>query len=683
MLFADGPFRRAPRHSKGRVSWVDTDDEKAAAGEALSTAFVASLLLFVLAGVLTLGAAPRDDRDAEGLRERLDGEANGGVLCLRAARRADYAIAFVALGAPAQHLKLLVRFDRVVPTNFAESTMRVYSERLHKSLTMHCEPFSPSRPYEELCEDVGMLFNGTHRQRYVRTRFTYANDYVERSSNNRAALLGLDGELYLQAGTVYWLTSSHLCYAPSASSQAPYESHPDALSFSVGADQRLYSFASELQAFAPTQASPVATAIDACPGLLNEPTPVRIFPSDAANERITWLSLSDTFLYQYGNSILERRRTVLEVGQACAELTPELKHINDLYRLDCAIIDPSWCQVEPALPFRRLADHQLRIEISGDGTEGTLRAKRTEALARVPGLLSYGDGLGAAIARLCIMLLTAAVVFVRGSQNASSSRYMLEHVLDTIRCRAQNSKHPTDYRWALFHNVSEIAVDAAITLVALGSRIIVIVLGASALVADQMTFVVVVESVGAAASAAHFALRYAVLKWDLAREAPLTKLAGPMSICDVSSAVLVAFSESPLLSNDEGRFPAVGRLLIGIMIAISVVTRCAFAAPMCRVLANTVTNDEVAYKDLRGYWSVLIAATGLWIVQGVVACISTAALFVSPAAYAVSRMQTGAVVDMVPYAIFLGLLCAGLPTVTKVALRTFEHECTEVYRKEL
>ena len=98
-------------------------------------------------------------------------------------------------------------------------------------------------------------------------------------------------------------------------------------------------------------------------------------------------------------------------------------------------------------------------------------------------------------------------------------RPMLEHVLDTIRCRARHSQHPTDFRWALFHNVSEIAVDAAITLVALGSRIIVLILGGAALVADQMAFVVVVESVGAAASAAHFALRYGVLKWDLARGA--------------------------------------------------------------------------------------------------------------------------------------------------------------------
>ena len=40
----------------------------------------------------------------------------------------------------------------------------------------------------------------------------------------------------------------------------------------------------------------------------------------------------------------------------------------------------------------------------------------------------------------------------------------------------------------------------------------------------------------------------------------------------------------------------------------------------------------------------------------------------------ITGCSRGAVVDVVPYARFLGLLCAGLPTVTKVALRTFEHE---------
>ena len=677
------PFilHRNPRQTKNRKTWLETDEERIAAGRVLGGVFALCMILFVITGALTLSFAPRDDKGSQGLAERIaESQTDGDVRCLRIARRADFAIAFASLGAPAQHLKLLLRLDRVLPRDSVGSNLRIFSERLHKSLTMHCDPFATQQPVpQERCQDVALLFNGTSRQGYVHTRFTYANDYVEMGQHNRAAMLGLDGELYLEAGRTYWLTTTHFCFADAPETLAFTGS--DALGLGVGADQLLYAFPNELLAFQPTASTPVATSLEACPNLVNAPTPVRIFPSDAANERITWLSLSDTFLYEYGNSVLERRRTVVEVGQACAKTQPDLKHIDDLYRLDCAIIDPAWCQVEPALPFRRLADHRLRIDISRDGTEGVLRAEQSDALGRIPGLLSYDDGLGAAFARLLIMLLTAAVVFVRGSQNASSSRYMLEHVLDTIRCRARHSKHPTDYRWALFHNVSEIAVDAAITIVALGSRVLVLVLSGATLVADQLAFVVVFESIGIVASAAHFALRYGVLKWDLAREAPLTKLAGPMSICDVSSAVLLAFSEPPLLSNDEGRFPAVGRLLIGIMIAISVVTRCAFAAPMCGILANTVVNDEVTYRDLKGYWTVLVAGCFLWIVQGIVSCVTLTALFVGPAAYAVVRMQTGAVVEVIPYCLFAGLLCAGLPTVTKVALRTLEHECDEAEKQ--
>ena len=206
-----------------------------------------------------------------------------------------------------------------MPRNSVSSNLRIFSERLHKSLTMHCDPFDPVPTLpQERCQDVALLFNGTSRQGYVHTRFTYANDYVEMGEHNRAAMLGLDGELYLEAGTTYWLTTTHFCFADAPETLAATGS--DTLGFGVGTDQHLYAFANELLAFEPTASSPVATSLDACPMLINTPTPVRIFPSDAANERITWLSLSDTFLYEYGNSVLERRRTVVEVGQACAQV---------------------------------------------------------------------------------------------------------------------------------------------------------------------------------------------------------------------------------------------------------------------------------------------------------------------------------------------------------------------------
>jgi hypothetical protein len=393
------------------------------------------------------------------------------------------------------------------------------------------------------------------------------------------------------------------------------------------------------------------------------------------------LSLSDTFLYEYGNPVLRKRREVVEIGKKCADVRSDVSHVNDLYRLDCAIIDPAWCQESPSMPFRRLATFRMRLDLWRDESGGLLIAEQNGALARIPFLVSYNEDLWLALARLLIMLLTAAVVFVRGRQNASSSRYMFSHVLGTILCRDvrfeshQTPQNPAHLRWAMQHNMSEIIVDASITAVALLSRILVYAYSVQPLISDQFIHVVVFEAIGIGASTMHFTLRYAVLKWDLAHEAPLTKLGGPMSICDVASAVLLAFAETPLLSNDEGRFPAVGRLLIGILTSISVLTRCFFAAPMCAVLANTVANDKVAYADLKGYQGVLVAGAVLWVVQGGVACANLCAVFIGPAAYALVRSTVGDAPLVVPYCLFFGLLCAGLPTTTKVALRTLEHEC--------
>ena len=448
------------------------------------------------------------------------------------------------------------------------------------------------------------------------------------------------------------------------------------LSYSIDDSGALIADIDQLAGFREDLPVVVASRLDNCSGLFD--AGVRLFPSDAASERISWLSLSDTFLYEYGNPILLKRRAVVEMGKPCADARTDVAHVNDLYRLDCAIIDPAWCQEAPSVPFRRLATARMRFDLHRDGEGGRLRIKTTESLARIPFLVSYSDGLWQAFGRLLIMLLTAAVVFVRGTQNASSSRYMLEHVLDILHCRSRQAKNPASYRWAIYHEMSEVVVDASITAVALLSRILVYGYSVRPLIADKLTHVVVFEAIGIACSALHFFFRYVVLRWDLTHEAPLTKLGGPMSICDVSAAVLLAFAETPLLSNDEGRFPAVGRLLIGILISISVLTRCFFAVPMCAVMADTVTNDREVYKrDLGGYKTVLVFGAVLWGLQGAMACATLGAVFIVPASYSLVRATEGDAPLVIPYCLLFGLLCAGLPTITKVALRTLEHECDD------
>ena len=207
-----------------------------------------------------------------------------------------------------------------------------------------------------------------------------------------------------------------------------------------------------------------------------------------------------------------------------------------MYRLDCVSHSASRCRVDPSVPFRRVAQSASDIDVDADGAARAASAERTRALSAIPYLVSYSHGLLLALwRRVLIMLLTAAVVFVRGNQDATSNKYMLVHARETMtRARAGRD-----------------AVVAGAELVDRGrrpghhgprARRAGVVLGFSArtLLADGLTSVVVFEALGGAASLVHIALRVGALERNFKRavEAPLTKLAGPMSLVDVSAAVL-------------------------------------------------------------------------------------------------------------------------------------------------
>ena len=147
-----------------------------------------------------------------------------------------------------------------------------------------------------------------------------------------------------------------------------------------------------------------------------------------------------------------------------------------------------------------------------------------------------------------------------------------------------------------------------------------------------------------------------------------------MSIIDVTSAVLMLFADAPLLGNDGNRFAAIGRLLIGLLISLSVGTRICFSVAMVATMAVSATNGN--RKDLVSHKAILALATTLWMLQAVATAGSLALLFVNPAANSVARSQTGAT-DGIKYAVFTGLVCTALPTFTKVSLLVFLHECKE------
>jgi hypothetical protein len=642
--------------------WLWTTDEKRRAGNAIGYTFVATLGAILVSGVATLVNAPTSDA-AFG--------AMAGANCLRVARRADYAVVFLDMGTPLQRLKVLVDLGAVQSPG--GEALSIFSPRMHKSESMRCKDLDPARPYAQACEDVVLVMaDGSAQQSLSHTRFVFQNDQAAYSESNQAYLAGLDGVLTLLADSTYWVTTTHFCFAPLAAPLPPAATQGnDATLPFTSEDGRLVATGGAISAFDEALAPDTL-----CDDALRD-APVRLFPLEAANEMAVWLGLSSAFLYEHGSDVLEKRRRVVEAGKDCSRLVPELEHVRDLYDSDCGL-GLGVCTYSPSLPFRRLATRRMRLDVGAlvarpGGTfvaNGTLVAEHTDALSNIASLKAYSEALNSALARLVVLLLMAAVVFIRGSQNATSPRWLLTHTMDTLLCRNKFAHGVTPQTVVLDHDRFEVVADALISIFAWVARVVVLHYSIKTLVADSHGEVVGFQIAGVTASAVHFLLRYC-LRMNLKREAPISKLGGPMSVVDVTSAVLLLFSNSPLLSADDGRFDAIGRLLISVLVAIAVFTRVCFSAAMVASMAVSARNG--GRRELHSHQGCLVVATLLWILQGVASAGSIALLFVNPAAMQVGRSQTGPIAG-IKYAIFTGLLCTALPTFTKASLLVFLHE---------
>ena len=651
------------------LSWILGHERDA--GRVLSFSF-----LFVLASVVASGCATlwnSEDYDRGGDEWMRTGFEDGSTAtCFRATRRADHAILHLSLGSPTHMLKLLWRPDYVLPAD-SEETLYIFSERILKSLTTTCTLTS--------CRDSAMAYvDGSHKLVRVKTQFKYVSTDSADVALNRAHLLGLDGELRMTKGYSYYLSNTHLCWAPTSdlhteSSSGAFADTHGGLALTPDANGMMQTTVADVMVSKlPT---PLRERFSStCQDAVTTSTKVNVFPVDAANEWQVWLVLESLFIYEFSPDILHARREVLELGHDCAEMCSDLQRVQDLYLLDCSLSPYFGCEYEPALPFRRIADHRIRIDVYDSGS-AMLYAQPSDALKHLPALMDYDAAIALAFGRLFVMVLTAAVVYVRGSQEASSAVFMLKYMIDVARNTVTKKVLP----FSLYN----MHLDVAITIAALLSRVLVVSSTVASLLDDGQAIVLVAEFLGITASAFHIFLRHVALDTNLKAEAPITKLGGPMSVVDVSAAVLLAFSDAPLLSIHDGRFAAVGRLLIAILISLTTIPRCCFSAAGCALLGATVTNVRVSDDQNRQlkeagekpwhpdrYRNILYAGFFLWFVQAVVCATTLASVFVQPAAYSLTRMVPGDV-RVFRYALFFGILAIGLPTFNKTALRCLEH----------
>ena len=607
-------------------------------------AFVATSMLFVASGICCTQWYP-----PSATQSVANSEIPSHAKCARIVRKADYVVLELAMGSPSRSVHVLLRLDRVVNAN--EHSIRLFTERLMESQTFACDADNAT------CYDTVILSMGTPNADLARhvIAFEYANPTVEyyRSGVARSAL-NLDGEMYAAKGYRYWMTSTHVCFANDV--LAPLADTEGALRGSVGVQGTVETTGGSLASIPLLSKSAVHVAYRAgeCEQLLER---VRVFPCEASKE-VSYLAISDRLLYEVEPEQVRLRRDVVELGAACASTLASYRRPYNLYDVDCSNAYAT-CRTEPSLPFRRVADLQIRAHYLADGS-AYFWFDDDETLGSLAGLSNNASAVQMSILRLLLLILASAVTWTRSDRETSCPRWLYRHCVKNANGISHSTSEPSP----------SILEDAFLGLAAAAARLSVVILNMSALVCDNQARVVVCQFAASVASILNWGARYVfvtpnLVDWVRGTDAaqrdwrdPLARFGGSMAVADASSAVLLAFSETPLLMTSATRFDDTARLLTGLLISLVVSQRCFFACA-----CNALTYEALRHGKLTAtgrFKALLLLAFLSWLIVTFAAAVALADLVVTPMAFSITRARVGNS-SLLASALFLTFVVASLP----------------------
>ena len=579
------------------------------------------------------------------------------AVCWRAARHSDYVSVEIGVGSPGRRLKVLMRWDRVVeaPT----SPLRLFSERVMESRTMQCVGVNTS------CNDAILGNRGGPNTGFSRlvAEFDYTNPTIERSTYSVAGYqLRLDGEMYMMAGYKYWLTSTHVCFDQSA------DDPPSSTSGALRATITSGYVVAQSTALAHVSVDILGSsyAREATVNFLCDNTTlgsvgtVEILPVAASTEQ-AYLALSDQKLYESEPSEVSTRRKLVELGTACVQALPWYSREYNLYLLDCNNALAT-CRPSASLPFRRISTLDFYAHY---GTSGTVvyHFEKSPTLATLPGLQSTADAVALSIVKLVLVLMAAALVWMRSDRVTSKPHWLYRHCIQAAHCvRIPNA------------DVSSVVEDATLGLAAVISRFAVAMWRIDTLQYDSQSRVCIFELVASAASFVHWIARYWMIDpWlpDIVNgksdgRGPLTRLGGSSAVVDTNCAVLLAFSEPPMLISAVGRFDPTARLLIGILISMVSLPRCLFSVACCSILWEAGALGKARIE--MGFSIMLLLSIGFWVLQIMALSIAVNDLVVIPLGFSIARGIVGDA-TWATIALSLGLVTSGTPRLLNSCVR--------------
>ena len=302
---------------------------------------------------------------------------------------------------------------------------------------------------------------------------------------------------------------------------------------------------------------------------------------------------------------MEARRRIVEDGLRCASETMPDTPAYHSYLLDC-LNRP--CSPNGSIPFFYIADKAV-LTVVPDGTDAVLHwFESSEVLKHIPGVGTDAQKVFFATCKLLLMLLAAAIVWVRNTRDCT---------LDLNGCEQASALK---------------LENAVLGILAAAARIVTILWRSPSLLAEDLLLVIVGELLCGTLSILHWVLRHIGVGHGT-ETVPSSIFGGSAAVLDSSAAVLIAFAEPPLNAPSDGRFDPTARLLTGLLISTLGMDICSSAMSLCLKRSSSEPQPSVR--------ACYLLSSAVWLVQSCGLAVSVSAMVVAPLAGGFTRSFSG------------------------------------------
>lgn len=539
----------------------------------------------------------------------------GGMICMRAERLNAGVIVLVRVGSPPRLEKAFLRLDRV--HNASTPRLILGDTSFQASATVRAvTPGLATTPH--VFEDLFLVSTGAeHSLRRAVARFQYSP--------------GAEASIHPLVGDTIEVSQTHVCFG--ATTQGDEGLRKGLVSFTVDTDGSIWS----------------RDGVPACDASARS----ELFPHAAALN--SWLRL-----YGSANVDLEERRSADVERGVGGNCTAEAL---TTYPSDCEAL--GGCRVTPTTTFARAvgSSSNVRVVFMRNRT-GYFETSTAELGYRLAGRTG-DEQVVTSLTRLLLILLAAAVTHIRKDVRSSSVVHTLTDAISSLSrdCKAKETEQFT-------------CREATVGMVALASRVWIIVMVAPLLTADGTTPVLLVEGAAIATSGAHFAMRHAPTDvWRRQRSYPPERLGGSMAIIDVAMSILLSFHQHVHTSAQS--FARIGRLLAALLLSLTCCNLCCFGATACGVrIVSMQRCGSSAGIPLSTKLTQCITAAGAvaWFVQIFAIGHQVTYIFATPFAFSLNRASTASYTSSTAN-VALSLLMLGYPLqnlITQSVLRSYE-----------